>query len=372
MTTKPSRPDPQLELFDELRAVLMQRLRESLESHLSNVVRSTEAVRTQQHLREDWRYLCTALGERIVGHTELIRERLSIAALAHFHGFHTPQRILLCGPSGAGKSHIARVLAEVSDLPFRLQDAQRLQEPGWEGLHVEGMLERWRQETPGGILAIESGVICLDEIDKVSALQSPRAAEKARGEQASLLPLLGTGIPVSVGTEGAQMRPDRLLIVLTAAFSNMLWRHRAPTPRELVDDAGLIPELVDRLTEVIYVPPQPPELLARVYAEGPTAVSRAEVNLARALGYSLEIDPSTFRYAALLVSRGDLAVGQRTGGHWIAAAARRAIARALRDDQPAGTVIRVAPDDLEVPHLDPQAPSSRGFTDDDDDVPLGL
>lgn len=42
-------------------------------------------------------------------------------------------------------------------------------------------------------------------------------------------------------------------------------------------------------------------------------------------------------------------VGQRAGDHWIAAAARRAIARALRECLPSGSVVRVTPDDLIVP-----------------------
>jgi hypothetical protein len=251
------------------------------------------------------------------------------------------------------------VLAEATRSAYHQQDAFALQEPGWRSLGVENMFEEWIRREPRGRDAVERGVLVLDEMKmRIPPGATDNTRTKREGSQNALLSLLGTGVPVSVGEDGEQLRSDRMLIILTEAFADAPWAGRAPTPTEL-EAYGWMGQLVDRLSSIVYLPPPPPDLLARVYAEGPTSVAAAESVLAEQLGYQLAVEAETYRYAATAVRQGHVAVGLRAGGFWVATAVRRALTRALRDSLPPGSVIRVTPDDLEIPPADAPPPPSQ-------------
>lgn len=375
MNTQPAPPaEAQLELFDEaashdpVRAAALQSMVNVLSVRLLDLAYREARVRRQERTRATWHSIREALGRRVVGSEELL-DRLSLIAVMHLRGCGT-HRLLLCGPAGAGKSYIARTLADVIGCAYHVQDVQSVSESGWHALTIESMLEAWSRREIGGIRAIEKGALVLEELGKirVHAEAHGNAIDKRRGSQMALLALLGTGTPVALGVEGRQVSSDRMLIIMTEAFTDAPWGVRAPTPQEL-RSYGLAAELLDRITDVIYLGPQPPHLLARIYAEGPTSVSEAELRIADELGYILRVDEGTYRYAAIAVHRGDVSVGQRAGGFWVAAAARRALTRALRDGLPPGSVVTVTPDDLDIPK--PGNPGTGGppLSDDEDHPP---
>ena len=92
--------------------------------------------------------------------------------------------ILLIGPTGSGKTLLARTLAKVLDVPFAIADATSVTEAGYVGEDVETIVLRLLQAAGGDVKRAETGIIYIDEIDKLAL----------KGDSAHLSRNLGTGV----------------------------------------------------------------------------------------------------------------------------------------------------------------------------------
>jgi ATP-dependent Clp protease ATP-binding subunit ClpX len=77
--------------------------------------------------------------------------------------------ILLIGPSGSGKTHLVKSLASFLNVPLVIGDATSLTEAGYVGDDVESLLSRLIAAANGNICAAQSGIVYIDEIDKIKA-----------------------------------------------------------------------------------------------------------------------------------------------------------------------------------------------------------
>lgn len=77
--------------------------------------------------------------------------------------------ILMLGPTGTGKTLIARRLSEVLDVPLVVADCTSLTQAGYVGQDVDDMLVRLYHAAGGDVARAQSGIIYLDELDKISA-----------------------------------------------------------------------------------------------------------------------------------------------------------------------------------------------------------
>ena len=75
--------------------------------------------------------------------------------------------ILLLGSSGTGKTLIAKTLAAILNVPFVIVDATVLTEAGYVGEDVDNILVRLYQESGYDINKTQTGIIYIDEIDKI-------------------------------------------------------------------------------------------------------------------------------------------------------------------------------------------------------------
>src|SRR5208337_1688761 len=75
--------------------------------------------------------------------------------------------ILLIGPSGSGKTHLVKSLASYLNVPLVIGDATSLTEAGYVGDDVESLLSKLIQATEGDMDAAQSGIVYIDEIDKI-------------------------------------------------------------------------------------------------------------------------------------------------------------------------------------------------------------
>jgi ATP-dependent Clp protease ATP-binding subunit ClpX len=111
-------------------------------------------------------------------------------------GLLKKSNILLMGPTGCGKTHIARNLARILDVPFTVCDATEYTEAGYYGKDVEVMVAELLFKTDQDVEAAQSGIIFVDEIDKISRRShGARTGAGSRdiggeGVQQSLLKLL--------------------------------------------------------------------------------------------------------------------------------------------------------------------------------------
>jgi ATP-dependent Clp protease ATP-binding subunit ClpX len=130
--------------------------------------------------------------------------------------------ILLIGPTGSGKTLLARTLAKVLDVPFAIADATSVTEAGYVGEDVETIVLRLLQAANGDVKRAETGIIYIDEIDKL-ALKGDSAhisRNLGTGVQHALLKIL-EGTLCNVPPQGGRKHPEQQYIQVDT--SNILF-----------------------------------------------------------------------------------------------------------------------------------------------------
>src|SRR4029078_12531542 len=76
--------------------------------------------------------------------------------------------IMILGPTGCGKTYLAQTLARMLNVPFAIADATALTEAGYVGEDVENILLKLIQAADYDVKKAETGIIYIDEIDKIA------------------------------------------------------------------------------------------------------------------------------------------------------------------------------------------------------------
>lgn len=136
--------------------------------------------------------------------------------------------LMLLGPTGSGKTFLVKKLADFLKVPCYIADANSLTAAGYVGKDVDSLIEGLVDAAQGNYDAAGTGIIFIDEFDKIAKRKIPGKNRDVGGEavQQALLKLIeGTEVEVERSTGFAKVKfridTSNILVIVGGAFVDL-------------------------------------------------------------------------------------------------------------------------------------------------------
>jgi ATP-dependent Clp protease ATP-binding subunit ClpX len=290
------------------------------------------------------------------------KKTLAVAVYAHFRKLALPRtddapivksNVLLIGPTGCGKTLMCETLSRALGVPFVTAEATSLAQSRFVNDEIEAILQRLIDRADGDVARAQHGIVFIDEIDKLKAVDGEPRSTSGESVQHALLKIMeGAMVRLS---DGRYIDTTKILFICGGAFVGLdkiasathtygyistsgednpaiLKRLNARVKPTDLFEFGLIPEFTGRLPITARFQELTKPLLVRIMTEPANSLYNQFRELFKGEGVELVVEPAVFEQLA------DLAIEYRNG------------ARSLRGlfEELLTPVLYVVPDDPRI------------------------
>lgn len=160
------------------------------------------------------------------------KEILSVAVTNHVKRINSPKNnieksnIMLLGPTGSGKTLLVKTIADYLQIPFVISDATRFTEAGYVGEDVDSVLIQLLQKAGGSVSKAQTGIIFIDEIDKIARKDALGSRDVGTdGVQQALLKLVEGSVfsitPNRKSDATVDIDTSNILFIASGAFGGL-------------------------------------------------------------------------------------------------------------------------------------------------------
>jgi ATP-dependent Clp protease ATP-binding subunit ClpX len=263
------------------------------------------------------------LDEYVIGQDDA-KKIVAVAVYSHFkklarsqrdHARITKSNLLLIGSSGTGKTLLCETLSRFLDVPFVTAEATSLAQTRYVNEEIDAILQRLLDKANGDVAKAQSGIVFIDEIDKLKANDGTPRGTSGEGVQHALLKIM-EGAPVKL-VDGQYLDTTNVLFICGGAFvglteimsqthsyqfisttnednTKILERLNSRVKPTDLFVYGLIPEFTGRLPIVAHFQDLSRKMLVRIMIEPKDSIYSQFREIFESEGVELTIEPMVF------------------------------------------------------------------------------
>jgi len=276
------------------------------------------------------------LDQYVIGQDDA-KKTLAVAVYAHFKKIAgrradgapiVKSNILLIGPTGTGKTLMCETLSRALGVPFVTAEATSLAQSRYVNEEIDAILQRLVDRADGDGARAQHGIVFIDEIDKLKAVDGEPRSVSGESVQHALLKIM-EGAMVRLGS-GTYVDTTNILFICGGAFVGLekiasathtygyistsgednpaiLERLNARVKPTDLFEYGLIPEFTGRLPITARFQALTKPMLVRIMTQPANSIYNQFRELFRGEGVELLVAPAVFEQIA------DLAVEYKNG-----------------------------------------------------------